>query len=519
MNVNTRPIQRQQSAPKPAKAEPKDATFNYNAQDPATLANDTATISNVTAENGGVETESVILDNKKAVFFFGRLIALRDDPNYRLDAKADGNFVYDQKEASFTGANVFGAAAATVDKYNEVLGELTGKKVEWAFGEDQLLVSPETGEWPNAFYARQMKGVHFFDVKDTSTGNSGEVASHEVGHAVLDALRPNYLGGAGPETGAFHEAFGDVLAMLMSLGNDVAVDKIVEQTAGDLSTKRNILSDMGEGFGKALGMEGGIRTSFNKFTYKDPSTLPERGDENNLGHEVHDFSRLWSGAFYDVLDGIADANRAAGMSPKEALKAAGEEGWKLLVGQMENSSESSETTFKDMAANLMAGDAQFNGGARQELIRDVMVKRELLPEGSGLFKSGGLAFSGNVVEKEITLGADFGALAGVKMDTLVDQPAFGAFADATNNMVAAEAEKGVKMMLANDEILFTDGEAPGFDQLFKADGTAYKAYVATNENGEQELSRVPIAVCDFEHGPDAGHSHGHIHGESCDHGH
>src|SRR5690606_11574372 len=128
------------------------------------------------------------------------------------------------------------------------------------------LVSPETGEWPNAFYARQMKGIHFFDVKGTSTGNSGEVVSHEAGHAILDAIRPNYLGGTGAETGAFHEAFGDVLAMLMTLGNDQAVDKIVAQTeGGDLSTKRNALSDMGEDFGNQIGRKGGIRTSFNKF--------------------------------------------------------------------------------------------------------------------------------------------------------------------------------------------------------------------------------------------------------------
>ena len=299
------------SAPKTQDAKPQaeEKDFNYNPQDPATLGNDTATIS-VRAENGGVETDTVKLDNKEAVFFFGRLIRVKDDPDYKLNPNADGNFVFDQSHESYTGANAFSASAATVNKYNEVYSELTGKKIEWAFGDDQLLVSPETGDWPNAFYARQMKGVHFFDVEGTSTGNSGEVASHEVGHAVLDALRPNFLGGSGPETGAFHEAFGDVLAMLMNLGNDTAVEKLVAQTGGDLSSKRNIVSDMGEGFGNAIGLSGGIRNSFNTFTYKDPATLPERGDETQLGHEVHDFSRLWSGAFYDVLDGISDANRA-----------------------------------------------------------------------------------------------------------------------------------------------------------------------------------------------------------------
>lgn len=509
MNINTStPV-----APPQPKAAPKETrTFNTNVQDPDTLSNDTVQI-DVNAANGEVSTDSVVLDNKKAVFFFGQLVGLRDDANYKLNPNADGNFVFPQGHESFTGANAFSAAAATVNKYNEVLGELTGKKIEWAFGKEQLKISPETGEWPNAFYARQFEGVHFFDVAPTSTGDSGEVASHEVGHAVLDALRPGYLGATGPESGAFHEAFGDVLAMLMTLGNDQAVDKIVSQTNGDISNNRNLLSDMGEGFGKALGREGGIRTSFNQFTYKDPATLPERGDEKNLGHEVHDFSRLWSGAFYDVIDGIADANRAAGMSPQAALKAAGAEGWKLLVGQMEKSSANSETTFKEMAANLLAGDAQYNGGSRQDLIKSVMIKRELMTPGEDLFKSSPIAFSGKGVNKKITLGEEFGALAGVKLNTVVDQPRFG-FAPVENNSVRAEAEKGVKLMLQNDKILFTDKE-PELGELFNDKGElAYTAYVAPNAAGERELVKVPIAVCNFHDGPDGHHhhhEHGHIH--------
>ena len=513
MIINQRPLPSPKAPQQPpANPGPENKEFNYNAQDSATLPGDTTTVS-VKAAGGNVETESVILDNKKGVFFFGRLIALRDDANYKLNPNADGNFVYPKDHDSYTGSNVVGAAAKTVNKYNQVLGELTGKKIEWAFGEDQLLVSPETGEWPNAFYARQMKGIHFFDVKDTSTGNSGEVVSHEAGHAILDALRPNYLGGTGAETGAFHEAFGDALAMLMTLGNEQAVDKIVAQTdGGDLSTKRNALSDMGEGFGAAVGMTGGIRTSFNNFTWKDPATLPERGSDTELGHEVHDFSRLWSGAFYDVLDGIADANREAGMAPKEALMAAGEEGWKLLVGQMEASSAGSETNFKRMAQNMMAGDLKFNGGQRQDLIRNVMVKRELMEAGEGLFKSATPDFSGQVVTRELTFGENFGALAGVKMETKIDQPIVGGFFQRADTSLAIEAQKGARLMLQNDEILFTHKSEPGFDELFKADGTAYKAYVGVNEAGEKELHRVPIAVCDF-----SGHQHQHVHGESCDH--
>ena len=493
----------------PASSAPRatSAKFNLNPQDPDTLPNDVVTIPNVTAGDGKVATDTVKLENKKAIFVGGQLVGLRPDPKYKLHADQDGNFVYPQGHASATGSNVFGSAAATVNKYNEVLGELTGKSIEWSFGDKQLKLSPETGEWPNAFYARQFKGVHFFDYKTTSTGDSGEVASHETGHAVLDALRSGYMEGSGSETGAFHEAFGDNLAMLMTLTNEKAAEAIVAQTAGgDLSSNRNMLSDMGEGFGHALGKEGGIRTSFNSFVYADPATLPERGDETHLGREVHDFSRLWSGAFYDVLDGISDANRAAGMSPKEALMAAGEEGFKLLVGQMENSSKSSETTFKEQAVNLLSGDAQFNGGNREELIRNVMVKRELMTPETTPSRPAARLFQAEPKAQEFTFGQDAGALAGVKMTATVDQPAFGLVG--LQNSVISEAEKGARLMVADGKVLFAD-QIPSFADFFKPDGTAFTAYVAPNAEGQREFHRVPMAFCDFGHGPDHVHNHDH----------
>lgn len=495
--------------PKPP-VQPETKEFSYNPQDPSVMSEHPVAIDDVVVKDGKPETDTVKLANKKAVFGpFGRLRDIKDDPGFKLEAKEDGSFNYAHGEEKHTAANVFGGAAATVNKYNQVYSELTGKNIEWSFGKEQLGVSPETGEWPNAFYARQLEGVHFFDYEGTSTGNSGEVVSHEVGHAVLDAIRPNYFNGMGTETGAFHEAFGDVMAFLMTLGDDAAVEKLVANSGGDLSSGRNFLSDMGEDFGNALGLPpGGIRNSFNTFTYKDPSTLPERGSETELGHEVHDFSRLWSGAFYDVLDGIADANREAGMSPKDALKAAGEEGWKLLIGQMENSPSGSDTTFKKMAAALMDGDKQFNGSQRQKLIGDIMVRRELLtPEQvGGLFKSEGPAFSGEVVNKEVTLGGDFGLLSGVKVETQVDKPMFSLFAQ-TDTQVSDEVEKGVKIMMQNDDILFSTDGAPDIADLFKPNGEAYKAYVTTNENGERQLQRVPMVVCD--HGHDHGGHHHH----------
>lgn len=512
MNINSNIRFFEPPKPNPPK-NPDKIESSYTPQDPVVMPEQTTIVEDVKLGNGHPETDTVKLANKKAIFdAFGRLRDIQDDPEFKLEPKSDGTFNYSLGEEKHTAANVFAGAAKTVAKYNEVYQELTGKTIDWAFDDKQLSLSPETGEWPNAFYARQLGGVHFFDHKDTSTGNSGEVVAHEVGHAILDAVRPNYFGRTGgPETGAFHEAFGDVLAFLMTLDNDAAVEQLAEVTGGDLKSQRNFLSDMGEDFGRALGRgTGGIRNSFNEFTYKDPATLPERGDENGLGSEVHDFSRLWSGAFYDVLDGLADSYREEGMSAKDALKAAGSEGFRLLVAQMEFSPSGSTTTFKQMAAALMDGDKKFNDGKRQDLIGDIMVRRELLSreQVDGLFKSVAPVYSGATMEKEVTLGEEFGVLAGVKVDTVVDVPTFSIFS-VDQQSGDSEVEKGVRMMMKHDQILFSDG-TPEFGDFFKPNGEVYTAYVAPNENGERELHRIPLVVCNHDHGHDHNHE-GHIH--------
>ncbi len=472
-------------------------TFSYNPQDKV-VGPDQKLNLEVRDNNGHPETDTVVFENKKAIFdIFGELEDIVADPKHTLPQDADGGYDYASGHASHTSSAAFASSAFTVESFNDRKKELTGESIQWPFEREQLGISPETGEWPNAFYARELQGVHFFDYQGISTGDSGEVGSHEVGHAILDAERPGYLEGVGTETGAFHEAFGDILSQVITLQNDGAIARIVEQTGGtgDLSSGPNSLADVGEEFGKKLGLgDRGIRTTLNEFKYVDPATLPEHGDENNLGSEVHDFARLYAGAFYDVLDGISDANRAAGMSPAEALKSAGDEALNLVVGQTTFAPKGSEATYAELAAGLIEGDKKFNGGKRADLIADVMSKREILSaeESGGIFKSEKPTFSGKVVAKTLTFGDDLGALAGVKFETKVDQPIGNLFASQAVG-TSSQVQTGVKNLLAGDEILFTDGNAPTIGEMFKADGSYYKAYVSNNEAGEKVLKRTHIA--------------------------
>lgn len=180
------------------------------------------------------------------------------------------------------------------------------------------------------------------------------------------------------------------------------------------------------------------------------------------------------------------------MSPERPSKPPARKSFKLLVGQIENSPNNSETTFKEMGQHLLAGDAQFNGGKSQEIIRNVLQKRGLLDKEAGFAPATPVRFTGQTTEQEFTFGQDAGQLAGVKMRTTVDQP-FGMTDDNFADKVAAEAEKGARLLAQDGKVAFLD-RAPSLGEIFRADGTTVTAYVAPNENGEKEFHRVPMAI-------------------------
>jgi hypothetical protein len=468
-------------------------TFSYNPQDRA-IAPPQVVGLDAHFENGHPRTNSVILENWDGIFdAFGNLEFLSYDPGHILPENASGNYDYPLGDASYTTSAAYSTVAITVDRFNEELDRIFGANIFWAFPYSHLGVSPETGgPHANAFYYRTLGGVFFFDIGTTSTGDSGEVASHEAGHAILDAMRPGYLSGVGTETGAFHESFGDMLAMVMCLSNDPAIATVVAETGGtgNLSSGRNSLANMGEDFGNAVGYVGGIRTAYNQFVYQDPSTLPFIGNETQLGAEIHDFSRLFTGAFYDILDGISDANRASAMSPAQALKATGQEAWTLLVGQCLVAPVTSDITYSQMAYALIDADIYFNAGRRTALITQVMVSRGIIPPGVNIIgrTPPSPTYNSDGVTLEVTLGPAAGALSGVTVETIVPPSQQTGFVAPTTSRV----EKSVQHLLAHDLILFTTNETPSLGEIFKPDGSAYTAYVTTDDSGQRVLRRIPL---------------------------
>ena len=105
----------------------------------------------------------------------------------------------------------------------------------------------------NAYYDRN--GLHFFHgtVNGTTvySAESPDVACHELGHAVLDALKPQLWDAMSGEVAAFHESFGDMSAMLSALQLKSVRDEVLSETSGKLD-RSSRLSRLAEQLGWAI---------------------------------------------------------------------------------------------------------------------------------------------------------------------------------------------------------------------------------------------------------------------------
>jgi hypothetical protein len=217
----------------------------------------------------------------------------------------------------------------TVNAINLLQKHLKKPLTRWA-AVPVLFIQPRAGRQLNAYYDRQAVRLFFgLDPKLNKvvyTSNSTDVYCHELGHAILDAIRPDLFNMQAIEVWSFHEAFGDIHAVMNILQHDFALDSVLKATDGDLR-KPSFISSVAEELGIAIfnstgGRQGYLpnmlRNMLNQYTYVQPETLPVRGLDNQLTTNPHSFSRVFSGAWFDILIGIYETYKV-GMAPKDAL--------------------------------------------------------------------------------------------------------------------------------------------------------------------------------------------------------
>ncbi len=334
----------------------------------------------------------VVMDferNKIGEDLAGSRVRIVDRGRTKVEPDENGNYLPEDGTTGLTQVNAHAMTYKTLD----LIERYRGSKIDWAFNSDTLEVVPHKQQGRNAYYSRWEQSTNFFYFDSpglgahVKTANSTDIVAHEVGHAILDGLRPGFFGTSDLETGAFHESFGDCVAMLLTLDESVNHPEFFEQTGGSLRYS-NVLSNLAEEFGAAIKADNDnpdddhktyLRSSLNSFTYVDPSELPPgRGDDDNLGRQVHSFSRVFSGAFYDVLESIyMQAIYDERQCPEQALKTAAEVAGPALIRAIETGS-ATRARFKEIALGMVAADQVQNGGQYTEVMKKAFLAREIV---------------------------------------------------------------------------------------------------------------------------------------------
>ena len=166
----------------------------------------------------------------------------------RAAGRADFDFIGDVAQKAFkVGTPEFlfwqcrESALMAVEAWETIDGKLKG----WGGSSPKLLtLTPNGGVQLNAGYTQA--GLDFYEfttgTKTTFSGASTDVVAHEAGHAFLDLLRPDLWFTTFPETNAFHEAFGDCIAIVTAL-SDKDTRELLLKTTKDLS-KRNFVESL-----------------------------------------------------------------------------------------------------------------------------------------------------------------------------------------------------------------------------------------------------------------------------------
>jgi hypothetical protein len=224
----------------------------------------------------------------------------------------------------------------------------------------------------NAFYDRN--GLHFFHGTANGTtiysAESPDVACHEFGHAVLDALKPQLWDAMSAEVAAFHESFGDMSAMLAALQLQSVREEVLSETAGKLD-RSSRLSRLAEQLGWAIRQAHPdavdpdcLRNASNSFFYSDPMMLPPTAPATQLSSEPHSLSRVFTGAFLEILTGMFLSNTKR---DEAALLATAQDAGKILVNGIK-ASPVVPTYYSQVAAHMLDVDlAQFGGRYRNAL--------------------------------------------------------------------------------------------------------------------------------------------------------
>jgi hypothetical protein len=295
----------------------------------------------------------------------------------------------------------------TVEKY-------LGRKVEFDSPDGRITIKPHAGVGLNAFFNPNDKTLNFLMFMDKqgqlqSTARASDIAEHEFGHAINDALRPKMWEGLSNyyeyvNRFGWSEGEADRTSLIQTLSDPDVRKKMLQETGGDLSRK-NVATQLGETMGKALHDfgytdEDAVRSFINPLNKDDlDKKLADWLAANPNGPDPKDPTPVILGyqmgqtlatATYDLVKSMYDKkvadNLKPGMTPEQKLavqdKALAEASETVgrLVGKAKDFDPMTGRYYKleKAAQSMIKADRLINGGANEAAITKAFEDRKLL---------------------------------------------------------------------------------------------------------------------------------------------
>lgn len=293
--------------------------------------------------------------------------------------------VYATDDADFTYWQAREAAYRTLKVWDKLRGGLSS----WQHGSSALQLEPNSGIGLQASYDRQSLRFFRWEVPTTLfVASSTDAVAHEVGHAILDALRPDLWNSPFPEIVAFHEAFADCIALLVALLDTrqrSALFAATGQPENVLDGVNNV-SRFAESVALAYGLSfpptdpsATPRNANNNLQWAFPHTLPPEVPGAGLSSEPHSFSRVFTGCFFDCIRNIYKNSNHTSQNLQKAALHTGE----LLIEAVENAPEGMQF-FRSIAQAMVLAERAAHNGTHQQAISSAFQAHNILLGSSGL---------------------------------------------------------------------------------------------------------------------------------------
>jgi hypothetical protein len=210
---------------------------------------------------------------------------------------AQGGLFPSEGTPQFHQQMVYAVASRTIANFEEALS----RPVLWSTREvngkesyvPRLRLYPHALREANAYYSPVKKAILFGYFPASSdidskilpgsivfTCLSHDIIAHEVTHALLDGIHPNFNTPSNNDVLAFHEAFADLVALFQHFSYPQVLYHQIARTRGDLSSD-NLLAELAQQFGQAIGNRRALRSAIG--SKADPSLLSKTLEPHQRG--------------------------------------------------------------------------------------------------------------------------------------------------------------------------------------------------------------------------------------------